>query len=69
MYTLIAVFVHFNHFVDLKINFHTNPYKKWLPVGCCDSGLPVIAHEQKRDPSLNSLLIKTTSASSSQDTL
>ena len=26
MYTLIAVFVHFNHFIDLKINFHTNPY-------------------------------------------
>ena len=26
MYTLIAVFVHFNHFTDLKINFHTNPY-------------------------------------------
>ena len=27
MYTLIAVFVHFNRFIDLKINFHTNPYK------------------------------------------
>ena len=26
MYTLRAVFVHFNHFVDLKLNFHTNPY-------------------------------------------
>ena len=26
MYTLIAVFVHFNHFIDLKINFHTNCY-------------------------------------------
>ena len=26
MYTLIAVFVHFNRFIDLKINFHTNPY-------------------------------------------
>ena len=26
MYTLIAVFVHFKHFIDLKINFHTNPY-------------------------------------------
>ena len=26
MYTLIAVFVHFNHFIDLKINFHTNSY-------------------------------------------
>ena len=22
----MAVFVHFNHFIDLKINFHTNPY-------------------------------------------
>ena len=26
MYTLIAVFVHFNHFIDVKISFHTNPY-------------------------------------------
>ena len=26
MYTLIAVFVHFNRFIDLKINFHTNLY-------------------------------------------
>ena len=26
MCTLIAVFVHFKHFIDLKINFHTNPY-------------------------------------------
>ena len=26
MYSLIAVFVHFNRFIDLKINFHTNPY-------------------------------------------
>ena len=26
MYTLIAGFVHFNRFIDLKINFHTNPY-------------------------------------------
>ena len=24
MYNLIAVFI--NHFIDLKINFHTNPY-------------------------------------------
>ena len=23
---LIAVFIHFNHFIDLKINFHTNSY-------------------------------------------
>ena len=22
----LAVFVHFNHFTDLKINLHTNPY-------------------------------------------
>ena len=42
MYTLIAVFVHFNRFIDLKINFHTNPYNL-LPVRCCDSGLPVIS--------------------------
>ena len=41
MYTLIAVFVHFNHFRDLKINFHTNPYNLassrllwfWAPCG------------------------------------
>ena len=41
MYTLIAVFVHFNHFIDLKINFHTNPYNLassrllgfWAPCG------------------------------------
>ena len=26
MYTLIAVFVQFNRFIDLKINLHTNPY-------------------------------------------
>ena len=26
MYTLIAVFIHFNRFIDLKINFHTNSY-------------------------------------------
>ena len=26
MFTLIAVVVHFNRFIDLKINFHTNPY-------------------------------------------
>ena len=26
MYNLIAVFVHFNHFIDVKINFHTNLY-------------------------------------------
>ena len=26
IYTLIADFVHFNHFIDLKINFHTDPY-------------------------------------------
>ena len=29
MYTLIAVFVHFNRFSDLKINFHTNPYHEF----------------------------------------
>ena len=41
MYTLIAVFVHFNRFIDLKINFHTNPYNLassmllwfWVPCG------------------------------------
>ena len=41
MYTLIAVFVHFNRFIDLKINFHTNPYNLassmllwfWAPCG------------------------------------
>ena len=41
MYTLIAVFVHFNHFIDLKINFHTDPYNLassrllwfWAPCG------------------------------------
>ena len=33
------------------------------------SGNKQIAHEQKRDTSLNALLIETTSASSSQDTL
>ena len=26
MYTSKAVFGHFNHFIDLKIDFHTNPY-------------------------------------------
>ena len=26
MYSLIAVFEHFNPFIDLKINFHLNPY-------------------------------------------
>ena len=26
MYTFIAVFIHFNYFIDLKINFHTNSY-------------------------------------------
>ena len=35
----------------------------------CTLGNKQIAHEQKRDTSLNALLIKTTSASSSQDTL
>ena len=38
MYTLKAVFGHFNHFSDLKIIFHTNP---GLQHGCCDSGGPV----------------------------
>ena len=41
MYTLTAVFVHFNHFIDLKINFHTDPYNLassrllwfWAPCG------------------------------------
>ena len=41
MYTLIAVFVYFNHFTDLKINFHTNPYNL-ASSGCCDSGFPVV---------------------------
>ena len=43
MYTLITVFVHFNRFIDLKINFHTNPYNLassmllwfWVPCGQC----------------------------------
>ena len=26
MCTLIAVFIHFNHFIDLKINLHANSY-------------------------------------------
>ena len=42
MYTLIAVFVHFNRVIDLKINFHPNPYNLastmllsfWAPCGC-----------------------------------
>ena len=38
---IIAVFVHFNRFIDLKINFHTNPYNLG-PLCCCDSGRPVV---------------------------
>ena len=42
MYTLIAVFAHFNRFIDLKLTFHTNPYLNlassrlfwfWAPCG------------------------------------
>ena len=41
MYTLMAVYVlFFNRFIDLMLNFHTNP-NKLAPVGCCESGCPV----------------------------
>ena len=50
MYTLIAVFVHFNHFIDLKINFHTDPYNLassrllwfWGPCGVSTANFPPI---------------------------
>ena len=41
MYTLMAVYVlFFNRFIDLMLNFRTNP-NKLAPVGCCESGCPV----------------------------
>ena len=44
----MAVNVHFNCFIDLTINSHTNPYNlNWLPVGCCDQlsrGIQMVTH-------------------------
>ena len=43
MYTLIAVYVHFDRFVDLtKI---PTQIIIWLPVGFCESGIPVHTRE------------------------
>ena len=43
MYTLIAVYVHFDRFIDLtKI---PTQIIIWLPVGCCESGIPVYTRE------------------------
>ena len=50
IYTLIAVFVHFNHFIDLKINFHIDPYNLassrllwfWAPCGVSTANFPPI---------------------------
>ena len=74
MYTLIAVFVHFNHFIDLKINFHTNPYKKlassrllwfWAPCHCTWAKtwhkLKFITHKYNFGEFLSRYLVKNTS--------
>ena len=37
-YTSIPVYVHFNRFIDLTINSHTEILIIWLPVGCCEYG-------------------------------
>ena len=43
MYTLIAVYVHFDRFIDLtKI---PTQIIIWLLVGCCESGIPVHTRE------------------------
>ena len=43
MYSLIAVYVHSDRFIDLtKI---VTQIIIWLPVGCCESGIPVHTRE------------------------
>lgn len=72
MYTLRAVFVHFNHFVDLKLNFHSNPYNlassPGLPVGCCESGWPVRLRKYSPEPRLFQARESITPRTSTQKT-
>ena len=46
MYTLKAVFAHFSHFIDLKINFLINPYNLILGALCFNQRGSVAHHFQ-----------------------
>ena len=46
MYTLIAVYVHFDQLSILRKFPHIDTQIIiWLPVGCCESGIPVHTRE------------------------